>query len=224
MVANSFFNDSFTLLSAVDAVDPLVLNETGIAWESDLNFLFQNPDNWKELRDKTNEHQFLYQSYPDPKYSPTFYEKNFLNEHFVVWMRAAAFDSFKKPYGMFPDGIQVGERPVSLTFNVSNVFNVDQFNGSKALSIHTRSSLGGASYQPVFAWLQVALGCVSVVSALALLLQEACCPRNIKKRAKQQSLKYSRDAFLEKSTTNEVDSSHKSPPSAESLGETGRAR
>lgn len=45
LTANTLFNDYFTLLSGDDVNgQPLVMMEEGIAWESDLEFLFKQPD------------------------------------------------------------------------------------------------------------------------------------------------------------------------------------
>lgn len=44
LIANTFFNDYFTLLSGNGPDgDPLVMIEDGIAWESDLEYLFDHP-------------------------------------------------------------------------------------------------------------------------------------------------------------------------------------
>eukprot|EP00750_Incisomonas_marina_P033806 INCI9963.2.p1 GENE.INCI9963.2~~INCI9963.2.p1 ORF type:complete len:180 (-),score=33.07 INCI9963.2:221-760(-) len=139
-----------------------------------------------------------YQSFAGSPYQQAFYEENYLNEHFVVWMRAAAFNTFKKPFGIISDGITVDDptRPVVLAFNVTNEFNVVQFSGSKAINVLSRTSLGGAALQPVFAWLQIALGSIACLAAIGLLMQEASCPRNIKKRALNLSIHYTRDTFL----------------------------
>ncbi len=39
-------------------------------------------------------------------------------------------------------------------------------------------------------------GCVSVVTAMVMLLQQAICPRNLKKRAVGHSIIYRRKQFL----------------------------
>eukprot|EP00750_Incisomonas_marina_P033805 INCI9963.1.p1 GENE.INCI9963.1~~INCI9963.1.p1 ORF type:complete len:1815 (-),score=332.22 INCI9963.1:221-5665(-) len=193
LVAHSFFNDSFELMTP-----GLEMHESGIAWESDLNFLFRNPGEWNITRHDTDHYEFLYQSFAGSPYQQAFYEENYLNEHFVVWMRAAAFNTFKKPFGIISDGITVDDptRPVVLAFNVTNEFNVVQFSGSKAINVLSRTSLGGAALQPVFAWLQIALGSIACLAAIGLLMQEASCPRNIKKRALNLSIHYTRDTFL----------------------------
>ncbi len=48
LVAHSFFNDS------VSVAAPLALQETGIAWESDVDFLFRNPQDWPQFRHQTD--------------------------------------------------------------------------------------------------------------------------------------------------------------------------
>ena len=44
LIANTLFNDVFTLTSGSSGGAPLVMVETGIAWESDLKFMFAQPD------------------------------------------------------------------------------------------------------------------------------------------------------------------------------------
>jgi len=193
LVAHSFFNDSISLVNP-----DINMNESGIAWASDRSFLFQNPKFWPELREFTADYEFLYESYNGSGYEQALYEENYENEHFIVWMRASAFSEFKKPYAIIEEGITVEDAadPVVLTFNISNVFNVDGFNGSKAINVLTITPLGGKGNQLYFAFLQLILGSIAVIAALALLMQEAFCPRNVKKRALDLSIHYTRDAFL----------------------------
>lgn len=52
LIANTFFNDKFTLMDTAGAVDDqgnkLVMNEEGIAWESDLKHRFDMPDGYQQ--------------------------------------------------------------------------------------------------------------------------------------------------------------------------------
>lgn len=52
LIANTLFNDKFTLLDTVGAVDEegnkLVMREDGIAWESDLKYRFAMPDGYQQ--------------------------------------------------------------------------------------------------------------------------------------------------------------------------------
>ena len=192
LVAHSFFNDSITLLN-----NDVEMDESNIAWDSDVDFLYQNPGNWNDTRDQVNEYEFLYETYGDSKYAQGFYDKNYLNEHFIVWMRAAAFNKFKKPYGILHDGIEVpeGQDRVLLQFNVSDDFNVNQFNGSKAISIRTAQALGAGGSQIGFAWLQVGLGAFALLCAFALALQLCICPHDIRERALHHRIDYRRESF-----------------------------
>ncbi|KAL7555788.1 hypothetical protein ACA910_007198 [Epithemia clementina (nom. ined.)] len=48
LIANTFFNDIFVLTSGVDANNvPLTMLETGIAWQSDLEYVFAQPDGFR---------------------------------------------------------------------------------------------------------------------------------------------------------------------------------
>jgi hypothetical protein len=199
LVAHSFFSDHISLIAPKN----VAMSENNIAWSSDKDFLFRNPEFWSTFREDVLEHKFLYQSYANTGYEAGFYENNYVDEHFMVWMRAAAFNRFKKPYGIIEDGITVASgTPVILKFNVSNIFEVDQFNGSKALSIQSFEPLGGTGSQPVWAWLQVVLGCISTFTAIVLLVQECICPHNIKKRALGVSINYNQENLLSETLTN----------------------
>ena len=70
--------------------------------------------------------QYIYETFPQV-ISPLVGVKS---EHFAVWMRTAAQSSFRKLYGRIPAGLKKGD---TVTFNVTNNFEVDSFDGSKAL-------------------------------------------------------------------------------------------
>jgi hypothetical protein len=53
------FDDYFTLVQPAD----VVMNESGIAWRSDMEFLFRNPSDWSNYRTLVRDYEFLYQSY-----------------------------------------------------------------------------------------------------------------------------------------------------------------
>ena len=63
----------------------MTIVQTGIAWESDLEYKFGNTPDWQK-------NQWI-----DMK-----------NEHFIVWMRTAGLPNFRKLWGRIEDGLKAG--------------------------------------------------------------------------------------------------------------------
>ena len=176
LVANTLFNDVFTLAAnpASTAVDadgvPLAMIEEGIAWQSDLEFKFRQPDGFRhekcgscgdanctcagddwscvEPYQDRDGNCFLYY-YPNDDTTRYLYETypmvvspldGVTNEHFVVWMRTAALPTFRKLYGWFDQRIAAGTK---LTFEVEANWEVASFRGSKALIVSNNNAFGG---------------------------------------------------------------------------------
>ncbi|KAL3910712.1 MAG: hypothetical protein SGILL_007586, partial [Bacillariaceae sp.] len=165
-IANTFFNDKFTLLN-----DDLIMMEEGIAWTSDLEYRFKMPNGYQQQEcpqdgcdascctdlgfsclepaidskdglcyaydyPQDDTTQYLYETYPDI-ISPL---EHVTNEHFVVWMRVATRPTFRKLYGYIEDTIPAG---TVLQFQVNANYVVESFGGSKTLIISTNSMWGG---------------------------------------------------------------------------------
>lgn len=67
------------------------------------------------------------------------------DENFIVWMRLAAFSTFRKYLGKIDTDIKAGE---SVTFDIVNNFDVTSFSGSKSIIISTNHS--NNLYVPTF--------------------------------------------------------------------------
>lgn len=102
------FVDNLTLWSLVEGRNEVPLLRTGIAWASDRNIKFRNPegDNLREL----------FKGFAKPKaWKKHVYEldeenpenNGFQNEDLIVWMRTAALPTFRKLYRRI-DHSQVG--------------------------------------------------------------------------------------------------------------------
>ena len=91
-IANSLFNDSFTLVyTGSGGSVPVSLINTGIAWSSDKSVKFKNPSSWANVVKPVN-----WQKNPwelDPS-NPD--NNGYKNEDLIVWMRTAALPSFRK--------------------------------------------------------------------------------------------------------------------------------
>lgn len=62
------------------------------------------------------------------------------NEHFVVWMRIAAYPKFRKLYGWINQPIAAGQ---VLEFQIQNNWEVKSFGGAKSLVLSTNNIFGG---------------------------------------------------------------------------------
>ncbi|VBB26171.1 unnamed protein product, partial [Acanthocheilonema viteae] len=97
-VANSMFNDSFTLYRNGSS-DPVPWTYKGVVWPVDKNRKYRNPPG------KNLQHAFRKTVKP-PNWQKPIYEldlnnsdnNGFLNTDFIVWMRTAALPDFRKLY------------------------------------------------------------------------------------------------------------------------------
>ncbi|XP_050005060.1 cell cycle control protein 50C-like [Alexandromys fortis] len=149
-VANSIFNDTITLSyhlnSSIHIEVPML--KSGLAWWTDKYIKFQNP------RTSDLASAFAGRAKP-PHWARPIYEldtedpgnNGFVNEDFIVWMRTAAFPTFKKLYRRlsrvhyFVDGLPAG----NYTFHISYNFPVTVFRGKKSVVLSTLTWIGGGS-------------------------------------------------------------------------------
>ncbi|XP_062391337.1 transmembrane protein 30C isoform X2 [Sardina pilchardus] len=169
-IANSKFNDSFTLLYEGVQVP---LFRKGISWYTDENVKFRNPP--------TNSTFSLKQAFegtaPPIYWQRPVYEldqtdpnnNGFINEDLIVWMREAAFPNFKKLYGVlnrarppFQQGLPAGKYTVKIDYN----FPVEYFRGRKQVVLSTVTWFGGKNHFLPIAYLVT--GALVFITATAL--------------------------------------------------------
>uniref|UniRef100_A0A8C7BHR8 Cell cycle control protein n=1 Tax=Neovison vison TaxID=452646 RepID=A0A8C7BHR8_NEOVI len=149
-IANSIFNDtiilSYNLNSSIPIEVPML--RSGITWWTDKYVKFQNP------RSKNLSIAFAGTTKP-PSWAKPVYEldkedpenNGFLNDDFIVWMRAAAFPTFKKLYRRlnriqyFTEGLPAGNYSFNITYN----FPVTRFRGEKSVVLSTLTWSGGSN-------------------------------------------------------------------------------
>lgn len=161
LIANSVFNDTFTLLppSAPGGnASAVTLDETGIAWPSDLK-KFVDPTPAQKAAN-VNTTIFLSDLFPTIQ--------NVTNEHFIVWMRVAALPNFRKLYGRINSDIPAG---TTLQVRIAPAFPVTGFDGKKSLVLSTTSFLGGKN--PFLGIAYMVVGGICVALALVFLGRQA---------------------------------------------------
>jgi len=148
LIAGSYFNDTFTLLSVADE-QPIPWSSDGIAWETDLG-LSQNPP-------------------PDEAGIKTVPEIK--SEEFSVWLRLAAFHNFRKLHRIINQNLESG----NYYLDINDTFPVDGFGGTKSVILSTANWLGGKNN--FLAGGYILTGAVSLVFAIAFTLERVLCPK-----------------------------------------------
>lgn len=197
LIANTLFNDVFTL-------DSYKVNEQGIAWKSDLEYKYKQPEGFKsELCDcndcscdgewsckepyqdpdgncyryyypNDDSTQYLYETYP-MVVNPI---EGVLNEHFIVWMRVAALPTFRKLYGWIDTKIP---KDTVLTFKIQNNYDVLSFKGSKSLIVSTTGAFGGKNGFLPMAYILV--GTITLLLGILFGLKQWFFPRKLADRS-----------------------------------------
>jgi hypothetical protein len=144
--------DTFSLISAPSGV---ALDETGIAWDTDLKNKFIPIDAATQAANPGV--IFINTTYPGVG--------NVNNEHFIVWMRPAALPNFRKLYGRITSDVKAGS---TLTFGVTANYPVSGFDGSKTLVLSTVSWMGGKNPFLGVAYIVVGFLCLAMAAVFSV--------------------------------------------------------
>mmetsp|Transcript_9448 Transcript_9448/g.13880 ORF Transcript_9448/g.13880 Transcript_9448/m.13880 type:complete len:384 (+) Transcript_9448:40-1191(+) len=204
LIANTLFNDVFTLTAGKDAEgNALIMKETGIAWETDLQYKFKQPSGFKSelcsscdqncectspewscqqpYVDKNGQcHRYYYPNDDTTRYLYETYPMvvnpidGVTNEHFVVWMRTAALPKFRKLYGWINQPIQKGE---IIKFDLIANWEVGSFQGAKSLILSTNNQFGGKNpYLGRYYWI---VGVVCLILGFLFGVKHTFRPRKL---------------------------------------------
>ncbi|XP_017265728.1 transmembrane protein 30C [Kryptolebias marmoratus] len=153
-VANSMFNDTFTLTYHQSSRSiPVPLLRTGLTWYTDKNIKYRNPavDNLTLAQAFEGTVRPLYWQKAVYELDPDDPNNNgFINDDLIIWMREAAFPNFKKLYGIlnrndnvkFAKGLPSGNYTINITYN----FPVQPFRGRKEVVLTTLTWFGGQNH------------------------------------------------------------------------------
>lgn len=163
-IANSMFNDTLRLFRKKDS-ENIKLIKKGIAWPSDRKLKFRNPEGaLNETGAFKDTVKPLYWTRSVWELDPDDPDNNgYRNEDLIVWMRSAAFPTFRKLYRKidhsqegFINGLPADRYYLEVDYN----YPVDSFGGKKRMILSTTSFLGGKNNFLGIAYITVGAICL----------------------------------------------------------------
>jgi len=173
LIANSIFNDTFTLPTLIGDSSNTTYNFTdkGIAWPGEAK-KYTNKPGYSNLSDIVPPPNWVL------RYGPTWNSSNIPalkdDEHFQNWMRTAGLPTFTKLYYRNDnETLTKGDYEITIYMN----FPVTKYGGTKSIVISTISWIGGKN--PFMGWAYVATACLFVALGLAGTIRHLMSPRKL---------------------------------------------
>lgn len=159
--ASSFFNDTYEVTgTSIEDGRPIVLDESGIAWDSDYR-RFKNPAGWPNP-DST---LWLNERFPQ-----VINNQGVHNEHFAVWVRVDSFTEVRKKYGQIKQKLLKGQ---NLTIKINPNYPINPgIKESKELVLSTLSLFGDSN--DAFASFFIFAGVACVLFSMFICAYEWC--------------------------------------------------
>lgn len=165
-IANSMFNDTLEIFRKGETEDePITLISKGIAWPTDRNIKFKNPKGpLNETGAFANTLKPVYWQKSVWELDPDDEDNNgYKNEDLIVWMRSAAFPTFRKLYRKIDhktQGFKSGLPADEYILQVNYTYPVHSFSGRKRMILSTTSFLGGKNNFLGIAYITVGAICL----------------------------------------------------------------
>ena len=178
-IANSMFNDTF--LMEINS-NPVSMDKTSIAWKTDHDIKFNNPttpiNSSLSCSADPTDLDCIFQGQEKPPFwknpvsqlsdstesSTDANENAYNNQPLEVWMRTAAFPTFRKLYGVSTQDLSKGNYTLRITYN----YPVIGFDGTKSFVIAQMTWAGGKN--PFLGIAYIVVGTLSIISAVGLYL------------------------------------------------------
>jgi len=155
LVARSRFNDTFTLYQIINGtLNNITWTKNGIAWKSDIDNQFKTPPSGQDGFDIAMNRGL------------------FTDEDFIVWMRTAAFPTFRKLY-RYTDHLDAG----TYSLSINNLYDVSSFNGKKAFVVSTTTLIGGLN--DFLGYSYAVVGCIMIICGFLFCCAQLIAPRKL---------------------------------------------
>jgi hypothetical protein len=143
-IAHAIFNDTFALSPLFGSQTAVPIQESGISWPGDQGGMFKAaPD--------SSQTQWI-----NPE-----------DEHFIVWMRVAGLNNFKKLWGIIEVPLPTGQYAMT----IANNYRINNWGGGRYFVLSTIGTFGGRNYLLPVEMMLVSAVCLGAIIYIAKKVQ-----------------------------------------------------